>query len=86
MEIKYSKKFKKNIRKLPKVIVDKFFERVEIFQEDKFNFILNNHKLNGKYKSCSSINVTGNYRAVFRYGLSNSIDFIDIGTHQELYE
>ncbi|OGI74181.1 hypothetical protein A3D42_01820 [Candidatus Nomurabacteria bacterium RIFCSPHIGHO2_02_FULL_41_18] len=66
-------------------VVDKFFERLELLKRDKSNPILNNHKLHGEYEGCRSINVTGNFRAVFEYFDEDKIVFSDIGTHPELY-
>jgi addiction module RelE/StbE family toxin len=86
MQIDYSSNFKKRIRKLPKSIIEKFYIRLELFEKDKFNHILNNHKLHGEYDGSSSINITGNYRAVFEYVHTDYILFLDIGTHSELYE
>lgn len=86
MRIALSSNFKKNIKKLPKNIVDKFFERLELFKKDKFNPLLNNHKLHGEYEGSNSINITGNFRAVFKYLDEYNAVFSDIGTHSELYE
>ena len=86
MQIDYSSNFKKRIKKLPQSISEKFYIRLEIFLKDRFNPILNNHKLHGEYEGFSSINVTGDYRAVFEYINENYILFSDIGTHPELYE
>lgn len=43
-----------------------------------------NHKLQGYYEGCRSINVTGDYRAIFVEEV-DSIKFLRIGTHVELY-
>ena len=86
MQITYSSNFKKRIKKLPKEIVEKFFERLELFKKDKFNPILNNHKLTGGYKGSSSINITGDFRAILKNLDKELVLFIDIGTHPELYE
>ena len=85
MQIDYSSNFKKRIRKLPKSTVDKFYMRLELFEKDRFSPILNNHKLHGEWEGSSSINITGNYRAVFKYITKDYILFSDIGTHPELY-
>ena len=82
----YSSNFKKSSRKLPKNIADKFYERLELLQQDKFNPILNNHKLSGEYEGRSSINITGDYRLIFEFLNENIIKLVDIGTHSELYE
>jgi addiction module RelE/StbE family toxin len=86
MQLDYSSNFSKRIKKIPTKVVNKFFERLELFKKDKFNPILNNHKLHGEYEGSSSINVTGNFRAVFEYVNEDYILFSDIGTHPELYE
>lgn len=85
MQIAFSSNFNKQIKKINTKIVDKFFERLELFKKDKFNQILNNHKLHGEYEGCSSINITGDFRAVFKYLDENYVVFSDIGTHPELY-
>ncbi|KKP55744.1 MAG: hypothetical protein UR80_C0001G0003 [Parcubacteria group bacterium GW2011_GWB1_35_5] len=86
MHIALSSNLNKKIIKIPSKIVNKFFERLELFKKDKFNPVLNNHKLHGEYKECSSINITGNFRAVFKYINEDYILFLDIGTHAELYK
>jgi mRNA-degrading endonuclease YafQ of YafQ-DinJ toxin-antitoxin module len=86
MQIDYSSNFKKRIRKLPKPIVEKFYIRLALFEQDRFNPVLNNHKLHGEYEGSNSINVTGDFRAIFKYINENYILFSDIGTHPELYE
>ena len=85
MQIDYSLNFKKRIRKLPKSIVEKFYIRLKLFEKDRFNPILNNHKLHGEYEGSNSINITGDFRAIFKYINENYILFSDIGTHPELY-
>ncbi|MDQ7009278.1 MAG: hypothetical protein Q9M94_03225 [Candidatus Gracilibacteria bacterium] len=54
-----------------------------------FDEILNNHSLNGKYLGLRSIDITGDFRAIFREfpnGKYEFVDFIDIGTHAQLYK
>ena len=52
--------------------------------KDKFNRALNNHSVDGAYKNCRSINVSGDYRAIFE-DCGETIIFITIGTHSALY-
>lgn len=86
MRVTYSSNFNKKIKKIPTKIVDKFFERLELFKQDKFNPILGNHKLHGEYEGYRSINITGNFRAILKHIDENTVVFSDIGTHPELYE
>ena len=79
----------KKFIKLSQKIQEKFYARLEIFKINQFDRLLNNHKLSGKYEGCNSINITGDYRAVFL--VLNEKDqetylFIAIGTHLELYK
>ena len=55
----------KQYKKLPQDIQKKFDERVDLFLRDPRNPQLNIHKLRGDKKQFTSMNVTGNYRALF---------------------
>ena len=81
----YSRVFKKMFYKQPAVIQEKFYERLALFVKDKYSPLLSNHALNGEWIGCRSFNVTGNVRAVFEELDSECIEFIDIGSHSELY-
>ncbi len=76
--------FKKKFKKLPLPVRSRFKERLCLFLENKFNPILNNHSVNVTFPGCRSINVTGDYRAIFKEE-GEDIIFINIGTHSELY-
>lgn len=82
----FSKNFKKSLKKKDKFIQEKTRERIRLLREDPFNILLNNHKLHGEYKGYNSINITGNFRAVFKYISEDRILFLDIDTHPELYK
>jgi len=79
------KEFDKNFSKLPKKIQGKFYWRMEVFKKDISDKSLNNHKLSGEYEGCNSINITGNYRAIYTVSNKEVYIFITIGTHPELY-
>jgi addiction module RelE/StbE family toxin len=82
----FSKNFKKSLKKKDKFIQEKTKVRIRLLREDPTNFLLNNHKLYGEYEGYNSINITGDYRAIFKYLNDEQILFSDIGTHSELYE
>lgn len=84
MEIAFHKQFKKKFKKLPLKIQKQFYERIKLFCVNKHHEILNNHSVEGVFEGCRSINITGDYRAIFKVELDVSI-FITIGTHSELY-
>ncbi|PIR44423.1 MAG: hypothetical protein COV10_04770 [Candidatus Vogelbacteria bacterium CG10_big_fil_rev_8_21_14_0_10_51_16] len=81
----YARAFDKQYKKLPAPLRLKFKERRDIFLEDPLSPILNKHKLHGEYGGLFGINVTGDYRAVYRNIDEETIEFIAIGTHHQLY-
>lgn len=86
MPIGYTNGFKKKYRKMTLGFKKRFSQKLELFKEDQFDEILNNHKLHGKYKECRSINITGDIRAIYYINKQKTIIFITIGSHSELYE
>jgi mRNA-degrading endonuclease YafQ of YafQ-DinJ toxin-antitoxin module len=84
MDIIYKKRFEKNFKVLPEKIKNRFYDRLQLFIEDKNNNLLNNHSVGRAFPNCRSINITGDYRAIFEDG-GDKIIFITIGTHSELY-
>ena len=85
--IDFSRRFEKDLSKAPKKIKIAFKARLEIFLKDKFNQTLNNHSLTGNYKDYRSINVTGDFRAIFReFDNGEVIYFETLGTHAQLYK
>jgi len=77
--------FKKKFKKLSLKIQDCFCDRIILFENNKFNPILNNHSVEKRFPDCRSINITGDYRAIFKEGKANVYIFVNIGTHSELY-
>ncbi len=86
MHIGLHKSFLRAYVKQPKKIKEKFKEKRDLFIEDMFHPILNNHSLTGTYDGCRSINITGDIRAIFYVKTDGGIVFINIGSHAELYE
>lgn len=62
----------------------RFVERKNLFINEPLHPILHNHAVDRAYPGCRSINVTGNYRAIFK-PTKGGIIFMKIGTHPELY-
>ncbi len=85
MKIIFHQSFNKSYLKLREKEKIKFKERVIIFLEDKFNPILNNHPLKGRYKGYRSINVGGDTRAIYKMINEEACLFVDVGTHGRLY-
>lgn len=85
MNVFYSKKFDRMFKKCSQEIRNKFIERLELFRENKYDPILNNHMLSGKLEGSRSINISGDYRATFKEK-PDGILLTAIGTHSQLYK
>jgi len=86
--IDYAKYFIKAFKKVPFSIKIAFRDRLSIFINDPYSPILHNHELKGGLQGLRSINVTGDWRALYReYKESdkNVVVFELIGTHSQLY-
>ena len=83
-EIDFSNRFDKEIRKAGTKISKKFKRRIAMFLVDQENPLLRNHGLVGKWKGCRSINITGDWRAVYVVE-KDRIIFVALGTHSQLY-
>lgn len=88
--IDYSKKFLKQLKKAPLQIQIAFRNRFAIFLEDPFNPILDNHSLIGDYLGKRSINITGDWRAIYSEDMDEkgekSLEVHLLGTHSQLYK
>jgi len=85
MTILYSEKFKKNFKKLPQKIKDQFETRLDIFIKDPSNSILKIHPLKGYLTGLRAFSITGDYRVIYRILNQESVKFINIGTHSNIY-
>ncbi len=87
MQIEYSRKFIKKYKKCPDKIKNAFKNKLKLFIENPHHPILNNHNLSGKYKNYKSINITADWRAIYqKYNNNQTVYFIILGTHSELYK
>ena len=85
MNIGYSKKFSKQFAKAPKKIQCAFKERLMIFMKNKFDSLLNNHQLTHEYSEYRSINITGDWRAIYEDIDDETVYFVYLATHSNLY-
>jgi len=85
MKIHFHKNFEKQYKKLKKREREKTRERLELFLEDSFHPLLNNHSLKGKYTDYRSINITGDLRAIYKYISRDECIFVIIDAHSNLY-
>lgn len=86
MHAVYSKNFLKQLERAPQPIQKAFRLRMELLIENPRHPLLRNHELQGVLLGYRSINVTGDWRAVFRIlPREDAIFFVAIGTHSQLY-
>ncbi len=86
MRIITSKKFEKQFSKLPLSTKKRALERFEIFKSDTHAEILDNHPLSGEWRRFRSINISGDYRAIFQKHEDGIYYFVEVGTHSQLYK
>jgi addiction module RelE/StbE family toxin len=80
-DIHYSKKFIKELKKLPKEIINIAIKKEAIFKDNPLHSSLRLHELHGKFKGIWSISLTQNYRIIFERMPNGDILFISIGKH-----
>ena len=85
MKISYTKDFLKTIQNLKPAQREKLYERIHLCSENPRAAELRNHKLTGEWTGYSSINISGDVRAVFEH-IDSGIRFVALGTHSQLYK
>lgn len=90
MYIRLGKKLTKQLSKIPTNIRKAFDNRLALFLSEPLHPQLHNHQLTGNYKGFRSINITGDWRAVFIEQIDEKGNLIVIfevlGTHSQLYK
>lgn len=82
--IDFSRKFDKDLRKADIKIKKKFRQRLSFFIKNKDNVLLRNHELKGEWVGYRSINITGDWRAIYEEK-NGVVIFVALGTHSQLY-
>lgn len=85
MKFQYTSKFKKQYKKLPPKIQKQFDDRLRLFVMEPKNPVLRTHPLKGLYQGYWSINLNGDFRAIYLQKGEEIIIFALIGTHSQLY-
>ena len=86
VDIDFRKQFNKQLAKSPEKIKQAFRDRIKLFIADRYNPLLRAHALKGRFEGYRSINITGDWRAVFKKMKDDKIIFVAIGTHSQLYK
>ena len=82
--IEFSPIFNKKLAKAPTEIKLAVRQALELFRENPHHEALRNYLLTERYAGFRSIDVTDDWRALYREE-KERIMFADLGTHEELY-
>lgn len=80
MNVVFHKRFDKMANKLSPKVKVKMVERITLFSRDPLAYMLRNHALNTPYKGSYSIDITGDYRAIYYLVDDQTAMFTHIGT------
>ena len=81
VQIRISRKFEKQYRKLPQAIKDFAKQKEAIFRENPFDPRLETHKLHNKEKETWAFSVNRSYRIIFIFLAVKHVLFLEIGMH-----
>lgn len=85
MKIILHRNFEKQYKKLHQKEKEKFKEKRNIFLQNQFHPILNNHELHGRYKGYRSIKITADLRVIYELVKKDVTLFLAIDSHSNLY-
>ena len=85
MDVISSSKFKRQYKKLPVKIQIKFGSQVDIFRNNPRDRSLGIHPLQGDRNHLFSMNIAGDYRALFQWLNKETVQFREVDTHSQLY-
>jgi addiction module RelE/StbE family toxin len=84
MTIRYSKKFRKQYKRLSPKLQQKTKDRIRLWAQDPNDQSLRFHQLGGKMNRFYSIDITGDMRALYEV-IDNQVYLYQmIGTHSQL--
>lgn len=88
MKVRYDPQLIGKVKKLDVRIRKSFRERLELFRQNPLNHQLHNHPLKREFEGYRSINITADWRALYKErkeGEETIAYFVLLGTHNELY-
>lgn len=85
-KIKFSKDFDKQFAKLPQKRRDIAIATVDLFYDSPSALSLRNHALKGEWLGYRSISSGGDFRLHFKMIDNNTVLFVAVGTHSQLYK
>lgn len=86
MTQRYSREFDKQFARLPKALKDKAIDAIELFLDKPNEKSLRNHALSEKWHGYRSISADHDLRVHFKMIDDETVYFVAIGTHSQLYK
>lgn len=89
MKTRFSPDFYKQYKKVNVRIQNSVDEHIRIFRKNPMDPQLNNHSLRKPYQGYRSIDISADYRALYKeisIGEDTLAYFVSLGTHDQLYE
>lgn len=80
-EIHYSRKFIKELTKLPRALIILAAKKEALFKKNPLHPSLRLHALHGRLGGMWSLSITGAYRIIFERMENGDLLFISIGKH-----
>jgi addiction module RelE/StbE family toxin len=79
--ISFTSHFLRVLKKLPPELKPEVRKREQWFRENCFDHRLKTHPLGGKLNGFWSFSITHKYRIMFYFRKKDTVDFVDIGSH-----
>ena len=85
MTVRFSKRFVKQLAKLPPSVQRAAYVRIELVLSNPDDPILRRHRQAGRLAHLWSIDITGDVRALYEVVDGEAVVYQMIGTHSQLY-
>jgi mRNA-degrading endonuclease YafQ of YafQ-DinJ toxin-antitoxin module len=85
MEVYYSSRFLRQLKKLPQPLQDEVIEKIELFKDIKNHKQLKVHILTGKFATYHSFSVNYAHRIIFDYLEKDEVVLLKVGDH-DIYD
>ena len=81
IKVKYTSKFAKAFKRLPKNIQNRAVKKIEIFQSNPYTPSLKTHKLGGNLEAFHAFAINHQYKILFKFENEKGIVLLNVGTH-----
>jgi addiction module RelE/StbE family toxin len=81
---KYKKAYQKRIKPHPELVA-RATHRLTLFQQNPSNPLLKDHALKGSDQHLRAFSISGDIRIIYQQLDQDTVLFLDIGTHNQVY-